>query len=35
MEPIVPNINRIFVIFGLAGGDNSPGHGIGGGYIKL
>jgi len=33
MEPIVPNINRILVIFGLA--DNSPGHGIGGGYIKL
>ena len=32
MEPIVPNINRIF---GLAGGDNSPGHGIEGGYIKL
>jgi len=35
MEPIVPNINRILVIFGLADGDNSPGHGIGGGYIKL
>jgi len=34
MEPIVPNINRILVIFGLADGDNSPGHGIGGGYIK-
>ena len=35
MEPIVPNINRILVIFGFAGGDNSPGHGIGGRYIKL
>ena len=35
MEPIVPNINRILVTFGFAGGDNSPGHGIGGRYIKL
>jgi len=35
MEPIVPNINRILVIFGLADGDNSLGHGIGGGSIKL
>jgi len=26
MEPIVPNIRNA---------DNSPGHGIGGGYIKL
>ena len=26
MEPIVPNINRILVIFGLANGDNSLGH---------
>ena len=34
MEPIVPDTNRIVVIFGLADGDNSPGH-IGGGYIKL
>jgi len=35
MEPIVPNIHRILVIFGLANEDNSLGHGIGGGYIKL
>jgi len=28
MEPIVPNINRILVIFGLANGDNSLGHGM-------
>jgi len=30
----LPNINRILVIFGLANGDNSLSHGIGGGYIK-
>jgi len=35
MEPIVPDTNRIVVIFGLADGDNSPGHGIGGRHIKL
>jgi len=28
MEPIVPNINRILIIFGLANGDNSLGHRI-------